>query len=150
MMLSSWGKKPCDTLDVYTPMSWADIERDLSAWRGNNLQEAMFKRLYDLEKLVRMVEDPLLTETWRKLQTSDHFYYLCTKYWSDGDVHKYFSPYDSPYEAYRRLSHVIEDLKMKLEDRVETIKIPVVPEESREASRAISTKKKPKTNQLIN
>lgn len=110
----------------------------------------MFKRLYDLEKLVRVAEDPLLTETWRKLQTSDHFYYLCTKYWSDGDVHKYFSPYDSPYEAYRRLSHVIEDLRMKLEDRVETIKIPVVPEESREASRAISTKKKPKTNQLIN
>jgi hypothetical protein len=57
--------------------------------------------------------DTQLLETWRKLQTSDHFYYLCTKYWSDGDVHKYFSPYDSPYEAFRRLSHAIEDLRIK-------------------------------------
>lgn len=127
-VIASWGKKPCDTLDVHNPMSWADMERDLSAWRGNSLQEAMFKRLYDLEKLIHIVEDPILTETWRKLQTSDHFYYLCTKYWSDGDVHKYFSPYDSPYEAYRRLSHVMEDLRMKLTDKSETIKIPVAME----------------------
>lgn len=149
-VLSSWGKKPCESIDVHVPMSWADIERDLSAWRGNNLQEALFKRLYGLEKLVHIAEDPLLTETWRKLQTSDHFYYLCTKYWSDGDVHKYFSPYDSPYEAYRRLSHVIEDLRMKLEDRAETIKVPIAMEKSSNTKESRTKQYKRKTNKQIN
>jgi alpha-amylase len=110
--LAAWEHRPCETLDAHAHVSWADMERDLSAWRGNPLQEAAFVGVYALEQAVKRMKDPILTETWRKLQTSDHFYYLCTKYWSDGDVHKYFSPYESPYEAYRRYSHAIEDLRL--------------------------------------
>lgn len=117
-IIAEWGEKPCPVIDAHQYVSWADMERDLSAWRGNHLQEAAFNGIYRLEKLVKSVADPAITETWRKLQTSDHFYYLSTKYWSDGDVHKYFSPYSSPYEAYRRFSHAIEDLRFTLEEAV--------------------------------
>lgn len=112
-----FGQRNCPVIDAHTPMSWADIERDLSAWRGNHLQEAAFSALYSLEAAVRHSGSAGLLDVWRKLQTSDHFYYLCTKYWNDGDVHKYFSPYESPYEAYRRYSHAVEGLRMTLEDR---------------------------------
>lgn len=113
--VSAWGKQATDLLDAHAPHSWADIERDLSAWRGNHLQEAALKGIYDLEQRIKTMNNPALLDVWRKLLTSDHFYYLCTKYWSDGDVHKYFSPYDSPYEAYRRYTHVLEDLKLLVE-----------------------------------
>jgi alpha-amylase len=99
--------------DVHRWISWADTERDLSAWRGNLIQDSAFEALYALEEAVKKSDDPELLDIWRKLQTSDHFYYMCTKYWSDGDVHKYFSPYDSPYEAYRRYSHALEDLRVR-------------------------------------
>ena len=102
------------TFDVHGWISWADMERDLSAWQGNPIQDAALDAVYALEGAVKAAKNPALLEQWRKLQTSDHFYYMCTKYWSDGDVHKYFSPYDSPYEAYRRFSHAIEDLRMRL------------------------------------
>lgn len=107
------GKFP--VFDAHAPVSWADIERDLSAWRGNHLQEAALAGIYALEHAVKSLRDPVLLDSWRKLQTSDHFYYLCTKYWADGDVHKYFSPYESPYEAYRRYSHALEDLRLRIE-----------------------------------
>ncbi|MBM3381194.1 MAG: alpha-amylase [Betaproteobacteria bacterium] len=85
---------------VPVPTSWADTERDLSAWLSNPLQEEALDRVMALEPMVRAIANPELTEQWRKLQTSDHFYYMCIKYSHDGDVHKYFSPYDSPYDAY--------------------------------------------------
>jgi alpha-amylase len=102
------------TYDVHTTISWADTERDLSAWRGNAIQNASLDAIYKLEAAVKKTKDADLLETWRKLQTSDHVYYMCTKYWADGDVHKYFSPYDSPYEAYRRYSHALADLRVRL------------------------------------
>ena len=102
--------------DAHCPVSWADIERDLSAWSGNPIQDAALQAIYELEHAVKQTGDPQLLETWRRLQTSDHFYYMCTKYWNDGDVHKYFSPYDSPYEAYRRFSHALHDLRIRLKD----------------------------------
>lgn len=102
------------TYDVHHHISWADSERDLSAWQGNAIQNAALESIYKLEAHVKATKDPALLEIWRKLQTSDHFYYMCTKYWADGDVHKYFSPYDSPYEAYRRFSHALADLRMRL------------------------------------
>lgn len=114
--LTDWGKKACDVFDAHSHVSWADIERDLSAWRGNHLQEAALSGIYALEQKIKAHQDSRLLETWRKLLTSDHFYYLCTKYWSDGDVHKYFSPYESPYEAYRRFSHAVADLKITVEE----------------------------------
>ncbi len=113
-----YGKGKLPVLDAHAPVSWADTERDLSAWRGNHLQEAALTGIYALEHAVKKLKDPVLLDIWRKLQTSDHFYYLCTKYWADGDVHKYFSPYESPYEAYRRYSHALEDLRLVLLKKV--------------------------------
>lgn len=113
--IAAWARRSCPILDAHIPYSWADSERDLSAWRGNPLQEAALANIYSLESQVKASGDAFLLDTWRRLQTSDHFYYLCTKYWNDGDVHRYFSPYESPYEAYRRYSHAVEDLRLVLE-----------------------------------
>ncbi len=95
-------------------ISWADIERDLSAWRSNKMQEEALAKVYALEKTMEAKGDPELLETWRRLQTSDHFYYMCTKWWSDGDVHKYFNPYESPYDAFISFMNVLNDLKLRL------------------------------------
>lgn len=100
--------------DVPEPISWADIDRDLTAWTDNPLQKDCLVKLYALEKPVLASGDNTLIADWRKLQTSDHFYYMCTKWAADGDVHAYFSPYDSPYEAYRRYSIVLADLEERL------------------------------------
>lgn len=122
---SQMPKAKCQIFDAHSFVSWADIERDLSAWRGNRIQEAAFAGIYSLEEPVKASGDPHLLETWRRLQTSDHFYYMCTKYWNDGDVHKYFSPYESPYEAYRRYSHALCDLRQRLERyQVPIAKVP--------------------------
>ncbi|MEN9643089.1 MAG: hypothetical protein RIR77_2278 [Planctomycetota bacterium] len=98
-------------------ISWADSERDLSAWLGNPLQDNAIAQLYELEAGVRArhaAGDPWILEDWRKLTTSDHFYYMCTKYWADGDVHKYFSPYDSPYDAYINFMNVLDNLRTRV------------------------------------
>lgn len=103
------------TYDVHETISWADTERDLSAWQGNNIQRSALETVYRLEDAVKATKNPEIIEIWRKLQTSDHYYYMSTKYWADGDVHKYFSPYDSPYEAYRRFSHALADQQLRIE-----------------------------------
>ncbi|UPA22276.1 glycoside hydrolase family 57 protein [Candidatus Peribacteria bacterium] len=113
-VLDLWKDSETDTYDVHNTISWADTERDLSAWLGNHIQRSALDAIYAMEEAVKKTGDQKLIDTWRKLQTSDHFYYMCTKYWSDGDVHKYFSPYDSPYEAYRRFSHALCDLKSRV------------------------------------
>jgi alpha-amylase len=100
--------------DVPEPISWADVDRDLTAWRGNELQWDTLRLIYDLEKNVLATKNTKLIDDWRKLQTSDHFYYMCTKWSADGDVHAYFSPYDSPLEAYNRYCNVVADLKGRL------------------------------------
>jgi alpha-amylase len=97
-------------------ISWADSERDLSAWLGNPLQDSAVEQLYQLEGAVKerhAAGDPYILEDWRKLSTSDHLYYMCTKYWSDGDVHKYFSPYDSPYDAYINFMNVLDSMRTR-------------------------------------
>lgn len=103
-------------LDVPYYVSWADTERDLSAWMSNDLQKEALETLYALGKEIIYIDDPELLNDWRKLQTSDHFYYMCTKWWNDGDVHKYFSPYESPYEAFIAYMNVMQDLRLRLED----------------------------------
>jgi alpha-amylase len=112
-VIDAWGDHPTDLFNSHHYISWADIERDLSAWQGNRIQIAALAALFALENFVKATGDEKLIEDWRRLQTSDHFYYMSTKYWADGDVHKYFSPYDSPYEAYRRFSHAICDLQQR-------------------------------------
>ncbi|MFA6038815.1 MAG: glycoside hydrolase family 57 protein [Candidatus Peribacteraceae bacterium] len=113
-VIDVWEREHTQEYDAHHFISWADMERDLSAWQGNRIQGAALEAVYALEKQVKALDNPLLLEIWRKLQTSDHFYYMSTKYWSDGDVHKYFSPYESPYEAYRRYSHALCDLRQRV------------------------------------
>ena len=110
-------------IDVHHLVSWADESRDLSAWVGNSVQDSALKAIYEIEENVLEVtkgkknreEKDMLLEMWRRLQTSDHFYYMCTKYWNDGDVHKYFSPYDSPYDAYINYMNSLSDFVLRLE-----------------------------------
>jgi len=99
-----------DAVDVPGLISWADTERDLSAWLGNAMQSNAIHELYRLEKKVKKVGDEKILSDWRKLQISDHFYYMCTKYFADGDVHKYFNPYDSPYDSYINFMNVLNNL----------------------------------------
>jgi alpha-amylase len=105
------------TMATSSPISWADSERDLSAWLGNPMQDSTFEWVYRLGKRVLAQQDEEITDVWGRLQTSDHFYYLCTKYWSDGDVHKYFSAYDSPHQAFTLFSNVLTDFELLLDER---------------------------------
>ena len=100
-------------IDVPHMISWADTERDLSAWLGNAMQSNALYELYRIESEVKATHDPEIIADWRKLQTSDHFYYMCTKWFADGDVHKYFNPYDSPYDSYINLMNVLDNLRQR-------------------------------------
>jgi alpha-amylase len=108
--------KAVDTYDVNSYLSWADSERDISAWLGNSLQAEALKKIYSIEDQVMSTNDKALIEQFEYLQTSDHFYYMSTKYWNDGDVHKYFSPYDSPYEAYIYFMNVFSDFQFRVNE----------------------------------
>ncbi len=103
--------EPVDIIDVPDVISWADTERDLSAWLGNAMQSSALQDVYKLEKTIKQETNAHLINDWRKLQTSDHFYYMCTKFFQDGDVHKYFNPYDSPYDSYINFMNVLSNLK---------------------------------------
>lgn len=105
---------PVGILNVPYPISWADEERDLTAWLGNELQNEAFENLYKLFERVKELDDPELWRDWLYLQTSDHFYYMCTKWFSDGDVHKYFNPYSSPYEAFINYMNILSDFRIRL------------------------------------
>ena len=102
--------------DAHNFVSWADVERDLSAWLSNNMQHEAIGNVYALEKDVLATGDKKLIEDWRKLQTSDHFYYMCTKWFADGDVHKYFNPYETPYEAFIAYNNVLHDLALRVKE----------------------------------
>jgi alpha-amylase len=99
-----------DTVDVPHVISWADTERDVSAWLGNAMQSSAVHELYRLERKIKETGDERLITDWRKLQASDHFYYMCIKYFADGDVHRYFNPYDSPYDSYINFMNVLNHL----------------------------------------
>lgn len=102
-----------EPLSMKSVVTWADTDRDLTAWTGNDLQQQALKSLYALKPLVYTKGGEALS-TWRKLQTSDHFYYMCTKWSSDGDVHAYFSPYTTPYEAHTSFMHALQDFRLRL------------------------------------
>jgi len=108
--------EPVGEYDVPHMISWADTERDLSAWLGNAMQSNALHELYKLEGPVKAAEDELLLADWRNLTTSDHFYYMCTKYFADGDVHKYFNPYESPYDSYINFMNVLDNLRTRAEE----------------------------------
>lgn len=106
--------EPVDQVDVPYTVTWADTERDLSAWLGNSMQASSITDLYDLQSKIVESGDLQLIEDWRKLQTSDHFYYMCTKWFNDGDIHAYFSPYENPYDAFIAFMNAYHDLRFRL------------------------------------
>jgi len=105
--------EPADSFDCPNVVSWADEERDTTAWLGNSLQQDAAQTIYGLETAIRMCEDQDVLTKWRMLQASDHFYYMCTKWFADGDVHRYFNPYESPYAAYINYMNIVDDLSRR-------------------------------------
>lgn len=103
-----------DEVTMPQTVTWADTERDLTAWLGNAMQQEALRHLYALESDILLTKDEQLIADWRKLQTSDHVYYMCTKWFSDGDVHAYFSPYDSPYDAFLYFMNALRDVRYRL------------------------------------
>lgn len=102
------------SLSVPYYISWADTERDLSAWMSNDIQRDAMEKLFKLEADVMLTGDRKLIHDWRKLTTSDHFYYMCTKWFADGDVHKYFNPYETPYDAFIAFMNVVNDIRIRV------------------------------------
>jgi alpha-amylase len=106
--------QPVSAISIHTPISWADEERDITAWLGNELQVAALDKLYSLAGKVNKCEDELIKKDWEYLQSSDHFYYMATKFFSDGAVHAYFNPYESPYDAFMNYMNVLSDFEIRL------------------------------------
>ena len=110
--------KPVADLSVPQPISWADEERDLSAWLGNELQQDAFNKLYGLEEKLSILADPMLWADYGHLQESDHLYYMCTKFFSDGEIHQRFNPYDTPYEAFINYMNVLSDFIIRVNNAI--------------------------------
>jgi alpha-amylase len=106
--------QPVSAISVPSPISWADEERDITAWHGNELQVAALDKLYQLSDKVNRCNDIQIKKDWEYLQASDHFYYMATKFFSDGAVHAYFNPYDTPYDAFMNYMNVLSDFELRL------------------------------------
>lgn len=130
--------QPVAPLHVPFAISWADEERDTSAWLGNELQNEAFNKIYSAERQVKASGDASLLADFRKLQESDHFYYMCTKFFSDGAVHNYFNPYDTPYEAFINYMNVVSDFLIRVEKAASAKEV--------ETGTIIAEKSKPKKN----
>jgi alpha-amylase len=122
--------QPVSAISVPSPISWADEERDITAWLGNELQNAAFEKLYYLTEKVNNCKYDLLKKDWIYLQSSDHFYYMCTKFFSDGAVHAYFNPYETPYDAFMNYMNVLSDFEIRInrmcpatEEQIEILKL---------------------------
>jgi alpha-amylase len=106
--------QPVSAINIPSPISWADEERDITAWLGNEMQVAALDKLYSLAGKVNKCEDELIKKDWEYLQSSDHFYYMATKFFSDGAVHAYFNPYETPYDAFINYMNVLSDFEIRL------------------------------------
>ncbi|MBQ2452172.1 MAG: glycoside hydrolase family 57 protein [Bacteroidales bacterium] len=129
-------------LDVPDAISWADEERDVSAWLGNELQNDAFNKLYALSEKLGILNDDALWSDYGHLQESDHFYYMCTKFFSDGAVHKYFNPYDTPYEAFINYMNVLSDFYIRVDDALASGNVSRVNESPVAPVRIVKPKKK--------
>lgn len=109
--------QPVSAIHVPYPISWTDEERDLTAWMGNNMQNEALERLYDLTSKVQHIHDEELLRDWNYLQASDHFYFMSTKWFSDGGLHAHFNHYPSPYEAYINYMNVLADFSIRVENQ---------------------------------
>jgi alpha-amylase len=106
-------------IQVPNPISWADEERDLTAWLGNEMQHEAFDKLYSLNDKVDSIDDEIIKQDFDYLQVSDHFYYMSTKFFSDGEVHSYFNPYDTPYDAFINYMNVLSDFEIRVNAAVQ-------------------------------
>lgn len=106
--------QPVSAISVPYPISWADEERDITAWLGNELQVAAFDKLYSFSDKIEICADELMKKDWQYLQSSDHFYYMATKFFSDGAVHAYFNPYETPYDAFMNYMNVLSDFEIRI------------------------------------
>jgi len=106
--------QPVSAISIPSAISWADEERDITAWLGNELQVAALDKLYSLSAKVNKCEDGQIKRDWEYLQSSDHFYYMATKFFSDGAVHAYFNPYETPYDAFMNYMNVLSDFELRL------------------------------------
>lgn len=106
--------EPADEISMPDTITWADTERDLSAWLSNKMQVSAMQELYSLRDQILSTNDGQLIADWRYLTTSDHPYSMCTKYWNDGDVHAYFSAYASPYESFMYFMNVLRDIEFRI------------------------------------
>ena len=138
--------KPVADLDVPDAISWADEERDITAWLGNELQQEAFNKVYAMTEKLSIVGDPDLWEDFGHLQESDHFYYMCTKFFSDGEVHKYFNPYDTPYEAFINYMNVLSDFQIRLDEKRAALDVKETAVREVEAA---PVKKKPATGKTV-
>ena len=125
--------KAIGTLDVPDPISWADEERDVTAWLGNELQNDAYGKLYGLTEKLSILNNEDLWADFGHLQESDHFYYMCTKFFSDGAVHKYFNPYDTPYEAFINYMNVLSDFILRVDDAISISDANFVPSNQEKA-----------------
>lgn len=105
-------------ISVTEPISWADEERDLTAWLGNELQQDAYNKLYALEEKLSIADDGSLWADYGHLQESDHLYYMCTKFFSDGEVHSRFNPYATPYEAFINYMNVLSDFAIRVDNAI--------------------------------
>lgn len=130
--------KPVSDLDVPETISWADEERDVTAWLGNELQQDAFNKLYAQYEKISLLNDPALWDDFGHLSESDHFYYMCTKFFSDGEVHKYFNPYDTPYEAFINYMNVLSDFIIRVDDEISVLDTNFAPSKSAPASAKVA------------
>jgi len=110
----SGALQPVSAISIPSAISWADEERDITAWMGNELQVAALDKLYSLSAKVEKCDDLYIQKDWEYLQSSDHFYYMATKFFSDGAVHAYFNPYENPYDAFMNYMNVLSDFEIRL------------------------------------
>ena len=110
--------QPVSVLHCPYAMSWADEERDVTAWLGNELQNEAFGKLYALKDKIAELKNPDFNYVWNFMQVSDHFYYMATKWLSDGDVHSYFNPYGSSYEAFINYMNVLSDFEIEVDKKL--------------------------------
>ena len=132
---------PVGDLDVMDPISWADEERDVTAWLGNELQNDAYNKLYDQVEKLAILDNEALWADFGHLQESDHFYYMCTKFFSDGAVHKYFNPYDTPYEAFINYMNVLSDFILRVDDAISVSDVNFAPVKPKKAVKSTSAKK---------
>ncbi len=135
--------RPVAELDVMDPISWADEERDVTAWLGNELQNDAFNKLNDQAEKLALLNDEALWSDYGHLQESDHFYYMCTKFFSDGAVHKYFNPYDTPYEAFINYMNVLSDFILRVDDAISVSDVNFAAEKPVKAPAKKAAAKKP-------